>query len=375
MSAVAFLNTLRPQVPPQLQPKIDSFITLYDKKLWHQLTVELEDFVHHKESARFLQPIYSNFIADFEKEINQLSLVKIAHAVSKQLKDANQAFEFMTSVANKVVDCQEALVVARLEAANYKLLQGDVEFTETVIEECNKIIDKMMFVEPFLQATFYRVVTDFEKIKANYTGYYKNALLYLACVDVDKMELNEKVQRAVDLGLAALLSDKIYNFGELLLHPILEALSGPNEWIRHALFAFNCGDLQKFEQQSSVFANHTLLNQQAGFLKQKISLMALIECAFKRQGQGRSIPFAVISQETKIPENEIEFLVMKALSLNIIKGSIDQVNQVVNINWVQPRVLNREQIGSVKNSISQWRERISEIVALAETETKEILVQ
>ena len=54
-------------------------------------------------------------------------------------------------------------------------------------------------------------------MKADYGPYYKNALLYLACVDVDK-ELGEEDRkaRAHDLCIAALLGETIYNFGELV---------------------------------------------------------------------------------------------------------------------------------------------------------------
>lgn len=53
--------------------------------------------------------------------------------------------------------------------------------------------------------------------KAEYANYYKNSLLYLACVNVDAdLTASDRVQRAHDLGVSALLGDTIYNFGELV---------------------------------------------------------------------------------------------------------------------------------------------------------------
>ena len=40
-------------------------------------------------------------------------------------------------------------------------------------------------------------------------------------------------------------------------------------------------------------------------------------------------------------------LVMKALSLGLVKGSIDEVDNKVHLTWVQPRVLDLEQVSSV----------------------------
>ena len=50
-----------------------------------------------------------------------------------------------------------------------------------------------------------------------FTEYYRDALRYLGCIDVDAdLTTEERPRYAFDLGLAALLSDEIYNFGELV---------------------------------------------------------------------------------------------------------------------------------------------------------------
>jgi len=41
-------------------------------------------------------------------------------------------------------------------------------------------------------------------------------------------------------------------------------------------------------------------------------------------------------------------LVMKALSLGLVKGSIDEVDHRVHLTWVQPRVLDLEQVSIYK---------------------------
>lgn len=92
--------------------------------------------------------------------------------------------------------------------------------------------------------------------EAAYASYYKTSLLYLACLRNvnDDLTLESRVQRAHDLGLAALLGDTIYNFGELLQHPILESLTGTSyEWIKALLFAFNEGNLGVFESLTPKF--------------------------------------------------------------------------------------------------------------------------
>lgn len=48
---------------------------------------------------------------------------------------------------------------------------------------------------------------------------------------------------------------------------------------------------------------------------------------------------------------------MRALSLGLIKGKINEVTQTVNVTWVQPKVLDMEQIKAMQNSIDQWSQK------------------
>jgi 26S proteasome regulatory subunit N9 len=41
-------------------------------------------------------------------------------------------------------------------------------------------------------------------------------------------------------------------------------------------------------------------------------------------------------------------------SLNLIKGSIDQVNSIADIHWVQPRVLDNAQTQALLDRLDQW---------------------
>lgn len=176
------------------------------------------------------------------------------------------------------------------------------------------------------------------------------------------MTAEERVSRAHDLGIAALLGESIYNFGELLQHPILGNLdNSPHAWIKDLLFVFNAGDIGKYESLQQQLSQEPILQADADFLRQKICLMALIEAVFKRPRSQRSMPFQVIAEETKLPVAEVEHLVMKALSLNLIRGSIDQVQGVVNVSWVQPRVLDADQTKALYERLSEWADKVGQV--------------
>ncbi len=48
-------------------------------------------------------------------------------------------------------------------------------------------------------------------------------------------------------------------------------------------------------------------------------------------------------------------------SLKLIKGSIDQVNSIADIHWVQPRVLDSAQIEALAGRLDEWTERVGRV--------------
>lgn len=214
-----------------------------------------------------------------------------------------------------------------------------------------------------VHASFYRVNADYFSAKEDYTSYYRNSLLYLACVQESELSSEETQHRAYNLSIAALVSDTIYNFGELLLHPILDVLKPPHSqsWLRELLFAFNRGDLAAFDRLSNNISKDKNLESHRGFLYQKISLAALTELVFRRPPHDRAMTFQTISQETKVKPDEIEHLIMKALSLGLLRGKIDQVDEIARINWVQPKVLEKTQIEGMRQRLKEWDSNVNDL--------------
>lgn len=94
---------------------------------------------------------------------------------------------------------------------------------------------------------------------------------------------------------------------------------------------------------------------------------------FKRPSDHRSIKFEEIATETKLPLKEVEILIMKALAQGLVKGAIDQVSGVVNMTWVQPRVLSKEQVAAMATTLDAWIGSIVAMENLYESKAAEIL--
>ncbi|KAJ2916365.1 hypothetical protein MD484_g4059, partial [Candolleomyces efflorescens] len=360
-----FIGTAVSATPAELHPYFRAFQNLYTRKLWHQLTKKLFEFYDQPSARPYRVDVFERFVRDFENKINQLRLVEMGVKVSKDIDNPQTHLSFLTSLLSRIdtESAKEAHVLLLASIAHAKLVYGDLEGTKTDMDSAWKILDPLDGVEGSVNAAYYGVAADYYKAKAEYAPYYRHSLLYLACVDPEKdLTAEERLLRAHDLSISAFLGDTIYNFGELLMHPILDSLDGTqHEWIKKLLFTFNEGNIGKFEALAPLFPKEPILQENFAFLRQKICLMALIESVFKRHANDRTMTFQTIAEETRLPANEVEHLVMKALSLKLIRGSLDQVEEKAQITWVQPRVLSREQIGGLAKRLDGWVNKLNTV--------------
>lgn len=358
MSTVTdYLREFRARAPAPLGEKIAAIEELYNKKLWHQLTNALQQFVkdEHFNKGNELIAFYKNFIMDFEKKMNPLSLVELlCPYVTRQFTNTNDALEFLKGIKEKTKESDEAQVLCLTSMGNIKLLTKDYSATKEIIEECDELLAGMPGITP-VHSRFYELCSNYHQILSNHNKYYKDALRYLGCVDMDSIPISEQRERAFNLGLAGLLGDKVFNFGELLQHPVLESLKNtPRQWLVDLLFAFNSGDIKRMNDLKSYWSAQPDLVANELQLRQKNMLLCLMEMTFARASNNRQIQFNEIAEQTGVHVDEVEILAMKAMSLGLVEGTIDQVEQCVNMSWVQPRVLDQHQVGKMKEKLYTW---------------------
>ncbi|GAA5866077.1 hypothetical protein JCM3774_000018 [Rhodotorula dairenensis] len=370
-----------PHLPAELKPFYEAFDRFYRNRLWFQLTRTIESFFAVPSSQPFRIDLYEQFIRDFAGKLDPLKHASIAVSVARSYEDPRASIAFLDPLLPTFdkPETREAFVLATMERSHFRLRAGEYDAAKEARDQCEKILDHLDAVDLAVHASFYRVSGDYYKAKAEFADYYRNSLRYLACVDVEKdLTPAERIERAHDLGIAALLGQSIYNFGELLMHPILDALKGTeHDFIRSLLFAFNAGDISKFQTIiPEMNAKEPFLEQNLPSLRQKICMMALLEAVFKRPTQDRAtLPFSVISKEAQVPIDEVEHVIMKALALNLIRGTIDQPASVASISWVQPRVLDRDQIAGLRDRLGDWSDKVTAMGEFVRSEGRELFVQ
>ena len=91
-----------------------------------------------------------------------------------------------------------------------------------------------------------------------------------------------------------------------LMHPVLKSLSGTGQqWLVELLYAFNRGDMARFEALKSVWSEQADLKAAEVKMRQKICLLALMEMAFERPANNKQLTFAQLAAHTKLPEDEV----------------------------------------------------------------------
>lgn len=349
---------------------------LYVKKLWHQLTLKVSDFVQRPEMRQqgsLLTEMYEKFITDFEHRINPLSLVEICLPIVRTVQDPAVAVSFLEKLHEKVKNENIPALLTRIAIGAIYLEQKKLDDAKKCVEDLEDELNKLDGVTS-IHARYYELSSSYYRTIGNHGEYYKNALRYLGCINCDLLSEHERHERAFYLSLAAILGEGIYNFGELLMHSILNSLNNTNDqWLVELLYAFNKGDLAKFEALKPLWAQQADLKAAEVKMRQKICLLCLMEMSFTRPANNKQLKFDEVATKTKLPEGEVELLVMRALSLGLVKGSIDQIDRKIFISWVQPRVLDHEQIKMMRVRLDAWSVEVNKMVGQIQSNLHEIL--
>ncbi|XP_074587903.1 26S proteasome non-ATPase regulatory subunit 13 homolog B-like [Curcuma longa] len=382
--ALQYLESQR-NAQPELAEWYSALADLYQRKLWHQLTAKLEQFVTLAvvQAGDALIQLYNNFITDFETKINLLKLAHFAVVVSRQYSEKDDAINYLEGIIEKLhatrqLRIEEPILHVKMQIAALNLEKGNQKECKKLVDEGKSTLDNMTDVDPSVHASYYWISSQYHKSQKDFAEFYKSALLYLAYTSVESLSASFKLDLAVDLSLSALLGDNIYNFGELLAHPIINSLIGTQvEWLYHILQAFNSGNLIRYQElckiHSAALNAQPALVENERMLLEKINILCLMEIIFSRPSEDRTIPLRIIAERTKLSIEAVEYLLMKALSVRLIEGIVDQVEGTVYVSWVQPRVLGVPQIKSLHDRLDSWVGKVRTALLTVEAETPDLL--
>lgn len=361
-------------------PDTKCFTNLADalkKKLWHQLGVGLDEASVQPsfQTNGQLLTLFTNIAKPNFKDLNKLNYVQFAIKASAH-QGPKECLDFLKGLSEDIKGDEQASMLLNMEMARKLIVLNELKDTKELLEQGQIALDSYSgIMDPQIHSHYHLACLEYYKVKGPAAQFFKSCLLYLTYTPLESIASSGQVSLASEASLAAIIGEDIYNFGELLQHDIASKLENTeNEWLFLLLNAFNKGDIACFNKiykekesiQPELKSNYT-------FLQEKIRVMALIELVFSKDAKGRNLSFSEIAKTCQISEEEVEYLLIRALSLKVIKGTIDQVEGKVRVKWVQPRVLDTAQLAHISTRLKEWSSQIKGVYTSLEDKAPELL--
>lgn len=378
---------------PQYAEQYAELGKLYSRKLWHQLTSQISTFIKVILAAKGtdvnppnLAEFYTQFLSKIEFRMNQLSVALIKVLIAEHFPDTNDAITFlmeMIPIAEAKVEKVGVEAIAYMKIhiliQQLRLATPDLAACKEELALRKEEVDALGSAEAVVHSSLHYAAKEFHKVAGPAADFYSSALLYISYSDLSTLSAEDTYALATDISLAALTGENVFNFGEVLCTPILSCLAGtPNAWLGEVMEAFHVGDVDKFNKvigdNMSAFQAQPALSHASEYIKEKISLLCLLQLVFKRPSHQRTLSFGDIAAGTRLPLNQVEWLVMRAMSLDLMKGSIDQVDQKVHVTYIKPRVLDNTQISDLAVRLKDWGVKVRETLVMMEDQTPELFV-
>ena len=140
--------------------------------------------------------------------------------------------------------------------------------------------------------------------------------MVLTCVAMHRSPMDFIMFKLVLLNLLIPVTKSLNNFRSEMKNVFGYHLAGCVNFFFH-LVAY----------QKRRFLMFTLMVHYCDCLWLSSSIVCFLQMTFARPANNRQIKFSEIAAKTGIPINEVEILTMKAMSLGLVRGTIDQVRR------------------------------------------------
>jgi len=300
-----------------------SWQTCTRKKLYDTLGNKLTALTTHAffQTPPYLLNLYEKFVKKFDRKLKPLTLAQLAIAASKQCGSLDEGVAFLDSAVKNLSDTKvqsaieakegkhQGVLCIQFEIIRRKIALSKLSECKAALDEGKKQIDESGgILDAFTYSQYFLPALEFHRAKDNPAEFFSNSILYLTYTPLSSLAPAQQVALAADLGRAALIGKNIYNFGELLQHPVLAVLRGtPHEWIGHVLVAFNGGDISRFQELCKQEGKQDVLRENLQFLNEKLRIMTFMELVFRKPATERTITFKEVSNACQVKESEVEF--------------------------------------------------------------------
>lgn len=371
---------------PELGELVDKIQKSFNGKLYHQLTNAILEYL---SSAPFLantpavaselKDFFQSFVKQFDTKFDKVKLVQILSIVCGPQEPA-VALELLAPFEEAVKAERDAKYMWLILKGQKLTASGDTEAAKELLDSLGQEIDAAYEVQALVQSHFHKTKCGLWKKLGRQQEIYKSSILYLAYTKLSDIPAEERPRIAFDTVVAALVAEEEFNFGELTQQEIMTSLDGSQyAWIKDILQAFSEGKFDLFDtyvakHRSQIDATPELKAAEATVLRHKMCALSLMELAFRKPKKQRRLSFEEIAQHCRVGAQDVEHLVMKSMCANLIRGQIDEVELLVVITWVKPRILDVQRIDLMRERMDVWAQQTGLLLEHLESVTPELLV-
>ncbi|ANQ07172.1 Uncharacterized protein PCOAH_00013990 [Plasmodium coatneyi] len=351
-----------------------------EKKFHHELTLEVQKFinnknVHMKDKFRLFYTYLSPLMSKLKKTI----YAELLYIVTANF-DANWTISYLKESEKHLENDKDAIIIYRCILILKYIELGDFKSCENEIENTKNLLQGVIGLNVVAHKFYNFAIMNYYKVLSKSDLFVKYALLYLAYTPLNDLDEAEKIDIGTHICMHSIISEDVYNIGEIIQLPLINVCLKNNEqtnWLYQLIYIYNEGNIEVFNQVVQKYEanikNSLLKDYERNMLK-KITLLALMDLAFKKKKQRSDISFEEIAQHCKVDVNEVEKMLITAKSKNIITCQIDEIQKSVKITWVKPRVLNDEKIFFMKESIDKWITHSKNLLTYMEDLSVELLI-
>lgn len=368
---------------PELGEQLDKMQKYMTTKLYHQLTQTLLEYLvsppfTSPAAADELKGFFDSFIKGFDSKFDKVRWVQILSIIAKPQTPA-VALDLIAPFEEAMSGSRDAKFLWQTLKGEKLTLSGDTEAAKELLDNLGSEIEAAYEVQALIQSHFHKTKALLWKTLSRPQEFYKSSILYLAFTPLEAIPVEERPRIAFETVVSALVAEEEFNFGELTQQEIIPSLEGsPFAWIRELLQAFSEG---KFDSFDSALAKNKAqmdatpeLKSAGDTLRRKMCALSLMELAFRKPKKQRRLNFGEIAQHCRVGASKVEHLVMKSMCADLIRGQIDEVNELVTVTWVKPRILDPVRIDLMRERMDAWASQTGLLLEHLEQVTPELLV-
>ena len=342
--------------PTELSQKLKEISAYISSQRWYELGVSLQGFIEKPSLKGHRQFVFENLIEKYSPYLDPFHYAHLILSTSDDFQNPDETIQFLQTIAeSKTFERKgEAKSLILLREVDVMTQKGDFEVALKHLNLIEKDVTEQTPLE--VRSSFHRTQSNLDKARGDFDAFYQHALLFLSTSRIEK-----DVVLAYDLCMAALFSNKVCSFGELAAHPILNSLEdGEYQWLRELILLLDKGEPQTITEFNERFLPIINKSQQfssyLGAIQTKLALSVFLQVIFSRPFENRTLTFDEVAKACSINKDQVELLVLKALSAEIIRGTIDEVEQKIVVTWCKPKALGKERLKHLKHQIDEWIE-------------------